>query len=347
MLRQPDGRAAVARAASHCARRSPRSSSGRPAAPSIPAARSSSRTVPCTRSGSASARSSGRATRSSSPPRASSSKARSARPARRPSTSTAAPPTAGAGMPRRSRRAVGPRTRAAPPLQPRQPDRPRPHAGRRSRRPSAVAARHGLLVVTDEAYEAALWDGNRLTSAFGLAGDVVLVRSLGKSLSLPQLRLGIVSGPARLLEPCARTLEWDVPPRRPRRPDSGARGARRPARLARRRPRRRSSRTAPSRSPPSPRRRGSAAAVPAAAPFLFVHAESGAPVGEGLARAGLPVVDGIHFQAPGYARLPFAGAARGGRRARGGTRPLGRGHRPGRVSARAEAAERRRGGRSR
>ena len=55
---------------------------------------------------------------------------------------------------------------------------------------------------------------------------------------------------------------------------------------------------------------GLAAGVPAAAPFLFVHADSGEPVAAGLAAAGLPVVDGIHFQAPGYARLPFAGAAR-------------------------------------
>ena len=65
-----------------------------------------------------------------------------------------------------------------------------------------VAERHGVLVVTDEAYEAALWDGATLASAFGLTEDVVVVRSLGKSLSLPQLRLGIVSGPpARMWPP--------------------------------------------------------------------------------------------------------------------------------------------------
>jgi hypothetical protein len=50
--------------------------------------------------------------------------------------------------------------------------------------------------------------------------------------------------------------------------------------------------------------------VPDAAPFLFVHADSGEDVAGDLARAGLPVVDGVHFQAPGWARLPFAGAAR-------------------------------------
>jgi histidinol-phosphate/aromatic aminotransferase/cobyric acid decarboxylase-like protein len=55
---------------------------------------------------------------------------------------------------------------------------------------------------------------------------------------------------------------------------------------------------------------GLSATVPAAAPFLFVRSERGGDVTSGLARVGLPVVDGAHFQAPGYARLPFGGAAR-------------------------------------
>ena len=172
-----------------------------------------------------------------------------------------------------------------------------------------VAARHGLLVVTDEAYEAALWDGATFSSAFGLAADVVVVRSLGKSLSLPQLRLGIVSGPAARVSPCARTLEWDClrvdlaaqtaalavleGPRDWLAAVHGGLVADRAAALA-----------AVLATP------GLSAAVPAATPFLFVHADSGAPVASGLARAGLPVVDGVRFQAPGYARLPFAGAAR-------------------------------------
>jgi aspartate/methionine/tyrosine aminotransferase len=162
--------------------------------------------------------------------------------------------------------------------------------------------------VSDEAYEAALWDGNRLASAFGLREDAILVRSLGKSLSLPQLRLGIVCGPEHLVEPCARTLEWDV-----LRVDLVAQAA---ALAVLEGPRdwldvvhaglvadRAVALAAVGETP------GLATAVPQAAPFLFVHGESGAPVAEGLARAGLPVVDGIHFQASGYARLPFAGAA--------------------------------------
>lgn len=172
-----------------------------------------------------------------------------------------------------------------------------------------VAMRHGLLVVTDEAYEAALWDGATLSSAFGLAEDVIVVRSLGKSLSLPQLRLGIVSGPRSRIASCARTLEWDC-----LRVDLAAQTA---ALAVLEGPRdwlaavhrdlaadRAAALAAVDATP------GLSAAVPAATPFLFVHADSGAPVASDLARAGLPVVDGVHFQAPGYARLPFAGAGR-------------------------------------
>ena len=73
----------------------------------------------------------------------------------------------------------------------------------------AVAERHGLVIVTDEAYEASLWDGARFTSAFGLGDDVIVIRSLGKSLSMPQLRLGLLAGPAKRVAGCTRTLEWD------------------------------------------------------------------------------------------------------------------------------------------
>ena len=173
----------------------------------------------------------------------------------------------------------------------------------------ALAADRGLLVVTDEAYEAALWDGAALSSAFALGENVIAIRSLGKSLSMPTLRAGIVAGPAAPITACARTLEWDClrvnlaaqvaavaaleGPRDWLHAVHAALAADRAVALA-----------AVEVTP------GLAAGVPAAAPFLFVHADSGEPVGAGLAAAGLPVVDGIHFQAPGYARLPFAGAAR-------------------------------------
>lgn len=203
--------------------------------------------------------------------------------------------------------AVGPRTAA---LLLCNPGNPTGHVPSREEVSDAVgvAAEHGLLVVTDEAYEAALWDGAALTSACALADDVVLVRSLGKSLALPQLRLGIVSGPAARVADCARTLEWDC-----LRVDlvaqtaalavlEGPRGwldAVHDALVADRA-------VASAAVEATP---GLSAPMPAATPFLFVRGDAGEPVADGLARAGLPVVDGLHFQAPGYARLPFAGAA--------------------------------------
>ena len=51
------------------------------------------------------------------------------------------------------------------------------------------------------------------------------------------------------------------------------------------------------------------AVVPLAAPFLFVGSRSGGDIARRLEAVGLPVVDGAAFQAPGYARLPFGGAA--------------------------------------
>jgi aspartate/methionine/tyrosine aminotransferase len=49
------------------------------------------------------------------------------------------------------------------------------------------------------------------------------------------------------------------------------------------------------------------APLPVAGPFLFLHL--GELQIENLLAAGVPVVDGAAFGAPGYARLPFAGAA--------------------------------------
>ncbi|MFN0154916.1 MAG: pyridoxal phosphate-dependent aminotransferase [Gaiella sp.] len=204
-------------------------------------------------------------------------------------------------------RAITPRTRA---LVLCNPENPTGHVPTRREVEAvlAVASAHGLVVVTDEAYEAALWDDAPLASAYGLDEGVVVIRSLGKSLALAQLRIGIVSGRAETVDACARTLEWDClrvnlaaqeaalavlgGPRDWL--DAVHRGllADRAVVLA-----------AVAATP------GLSAAVPAAAPFLFLHAATGDEVAATLAGVGLPVVDGVHFQAPGYARLPFGGAA--------------------------------------
>ena len=105
-------------------------------------------------------------------------------------------------------RAVGTRTRALLICNPGNPTGAVP-AAQEVAAAAEVAKRHDLVLVTDEAYEASLWDTS-LASAFPLAERALLVRSLGKSLSLPHLRLGLVAGPEELVDGVAAALEWDV-----------------------------------------------------------------------------------------------------------------------------------------
>lgn len=168
----------------------------------------------------------------------------------------------------------------------------------------AIASRHGLTVVTDEAYERCIHEGE-LASAWGAPG-VVLVRSLGKSLAMPAWRLGFVAGEPKLVDGCLRELEWDV--------IRVSHVAQRAATAALEGPQDwledvaagyRADRDAahavieddPILSAP----------LPLAGPFLFVHL--GELHIENLLAAGVPLVDGAAFGAPGYARLPFGGAA--------------------------------------
>ena len=167
----------------------------------------------------------------------------------------------------------------------------------------ALAARHDLTVVTDEAYERCIHDGE-LASAWGAAPNVVLVRSLGKSLALPSWRIGFVAGPPEVVDACLRELEWDV--------IRVSHVAQRAAHAALDGPqdwlddlaaRYRADRDAahalvaddPILSSP----------LPPATPFLWL--DLGGISTQNLLAAGLPVVDGTAFGAPGHARLPFAG----------------------------------------
>lgn len=170
----------------------------------------------------------------------------------------------------------------------------------------ALAERHGLLLVTDEAYEALLWDDAAFTSAFGLGEDVVVIRSLGKSLSMPQLRIGMLAGPAERVAECTSTLEWDC-----LRVNVASQAAALAALdgprdwLAQVREALAADRAAALFAIQTTERL--TAVAPHAAPFLFVG--SSASLAVELESVGLPVVDGAAFQAPGYARLPFGGAA--------------------------------------
>ncbi|MDH4345023.1 MAG: pyridoxal phosphate-dependent aminotransferase [Thermoleophilia bacterium] len=172
-----------------------------------------------------------------------------------------------------------------------------------------VAGRHGLQVVTDEAYEGSLWDGAELASAFAAADDAIVVRSLGKSLSMPHLRVGLVAGSAAAVEACARTLEWDC-----LRVGVAAQTA---ALAALDGPRTWLAEVREGMARSREAALGAVAGVeglvvepPLGGPFLFLAAADGREtLADELLTVGLPVVDGRHFQAPGWARLPFGGAA--------------------------------------
>jgi len=173
---------------------------------------------------------------------------------------------------------------------------------------AGVAARRGLRIVTDEAYEGALWEQVALASAFGAVEDAIVVRSLGKSLSMPQLRIGLIAGPAAGVAACATTLEWDC-----LRVGVAAQAA---ALAALDGPR---DWLADVRSGLARDREAALSAVgavdglgvvaPRGGPFLFLSAADGREtLADELLAVGLPVVDGRAFQAPGCARLPFGGA---------------------------------------
>ncbi len=168
----------------------------------------------------------------------------------------------------------------------------------------ALASRHDLTVVTDEAYERCIHEGE-LASAWG-AENVILIRSLGKSLAMPSWRLGFVAGEPTVIDACLRELEWDV--------IRVSHVAQRAAAAALEG----SQDWLDEVADRYRRDRDAAHAViaddailsarlPAAGPFLFL--DLGGLHIENLLAAGVAVVDGAAFGAPGYARLPFGGAA--------------------------------------
>ena len=225
-------------------------------------------------------------------------------------------------MPRRSSSAVGPRTKA---LLLCNPGNPTGYAPSREDVAAvvAVAERHGLV------------DRHRR----GLRGVAVGRRAVHLGLRArrrrdrdPQPRQEPLDAAAaarlprragRAGRPLHAHARVGLPPRQHRLPGGGAGGTRRPARLARARSMPRPPPTVPSRSPPSPRRRGSRRrrrSLPRSS--SSARPESG--LAEQLEAVGLPVVDGAAFEGPGYARLPFGGAAEARAPAARRARPLGR-----------------------
>lgn len=169
----------------------------------------------------------------------------------------------------------------------------------------AVASHHDLTVITDEAYERCIHEGE-LASAWG-APNVILIRSLGKSLAMPAWRIGFVAGEPSVIDACLRELEWDV--------IRVSHVAQRAATAALEGPldwldevaegylRDRDAAYAAIVEHPI-----LSARLPAATPFLWL--KLGGLSSEDVIAEGLPVVDGAAFGTPGYARLPFGGFAK-------------------------------------
>ncbi|MCP9486515.1 MAG: pyridoxal phosphate-dependent aminotransferase [Gaiellaceae bacterium MAG52_C11] len=200
-------------------------------------------------------------------------------------------------------RALTPRSRALVVTNPNNPDG---HLPRREEVDEllALASRHGLTVLTDEAYERCIHEGE-LASAWG-AENVILIRSLGKSLAMPSWRIGFVAAEPPVIAACLRELEWDVI-----RVSHVAQRAASAAleglqdwldELAERYRRDRNVAHAA-----ITEHEILSAPLPVATPFLWL--ELGALTSKNLLAAGIAVVDGAAFGTPGYARLPFAGAA--------------------------------------
>jgi aspartate/methionine/tyrosine aminotransferase len=168
----------------------------------------------------------------------------------------------------------------------------------------ALASRHDLTVITDEAYERCIHDGE-LASAWG-APQVILVRSLGKSLAMPAWRIGFVAGEPPVIDACLRELEWDVirvshvAQRAAAAALEGPQGWLDEVASGYRRDRDAAHAWAVAHASVS-------AELPAAGPFLWL--ELGGLSSADLVAEGFPVVDGGAFGTPGHARLPFGGFA--------------------------------------
>jgi aspartate/methionine/tyrosine aminotransferase len=160
----------------------------------------------------------------------------------------------------------------------------------------------GITLLTDEAYERYVYDGS-LASAAALDEGVVLVRSVGKSYALPGWRLGYVVAPSRVVDACRTVVEWDclrLPHVAQR---AGAAAITGPgdwlADVADEYRRCRDAAFA------AAEQAGIACALPAAGPFLFLDVRGVDGAWESLHEAGIPVVPGAFFEAPGFVRLAF------------------------------------------
>jgi aspartate aminotransferase len=78
---------------------------------------------------------------------------------------------------------------------------------------AALAAERDLLIVSDEAYDHTVYDGDRHRSIAALpeaADRTLTVVSATKSYAMRHWRVGFLAGPARLITHCRNVLEWNV-----------------------------------------------------------------------------------------------------------------------------------------
>jgi len=167
-----------------------------------------------------------------------------------------------------------------------------------------LADRRNLRVLTDEAYERCIHEGT-LASAWG-APNVILIRSLGKSLAMPAWRIGFVAAEPAVIDACLRELEWDVIRVNHVTQRAATAALEGPhdwlSELRDRYRRDRDAAHAAIVEHPI-----LSARLPDATPFLWLDLGGLSP--EDLLALEMAVVDGAAFGAPGYARLPCAGFA--------------------------------------
>ncbi len=174
-----------------------------------------------------------------------------------------------------------------------------------------IAEGAGLLLIADESYERFLFDRSWLPS-FGRHQErwpkTVIVRSMSKSYALSDWRIGFVQAEADLIDRCLRLFEWSclrcghvgqvVAAEAVLGPQDWMRDCIADYRT------KRDLAYATLKPPLSSTR-------PAGAAFLFVKlgepSSNSSRIQEELLGLGVPLVPGHHFQAPGYARLPFGG----------------------------------------
>jgi aspartate/methionine/tyrosine aminotransferase len=174
-----------------------------------------------------------------------------------------------------------------------------------------LAMRRDLLIVSDESYERYVYDGGALESVLSVPGArerTVLVRSMSKSFGLASWRVGFLIAPGELLDPCVQLFEWDGLRGNPVAHAAAAAAIAGPQDwLAGIVPQYERNRALAIKAVAAAEL---ACAWPDACPFVFVDI---LPLGsDGAARlvnAGVPAVDGRHFQGRGYARIPFGGDA--------------------------------------